>query len=820
MKKDCLFLLILSLFANAQQTPTLRLIQDNFFNQLELYPQEKIHLHTDRTIYVPGEKIWFKAYVVDAWSHQFPTHSRYVYVELINSSDSLVHRVMVSPDENELFHGNIFLSSLIPEGDYTLRAYTRYMENLGDDYFFKKNVRIGSLRTSARVTPANPEPEIRNTQDYDVSFYPEGGYLTEGVLSRVAFKALNQQGASEIITGNIIDNENVTVVADVRTVFAGMGSFTFVPDPTKTYDLVCKSQSGQEKRFRLPVARKTCSINTLFRNDRHFIAVKKSPGIQDEPLYLLVHHKGEVLYFDLWDHQKEYIPLTTEQLPFGVVQVILFDSRMNPVSERLIFNKKNDQATLSLTFDKPVYQIRDKVASEIFLADKDGNTLGGHVSIAVTDNNDIAIDSFNTITASLLLTSELKGYIECPGYYLQDHQGAIIALDHLMMTHGWRRYAVSDAVKGSYSRPGSGFELTKEITGTVKSGLLNRPVSNSEVTVFSMDHIPLQTVTDTAGVFRLELHYPDSALLFVQARNQRGSDRVELTINNEVFPALIHAPVSLSLLPAVSEKENERPEVITGFLNKAEQRVRYTEDMMLVNLDEITVTAQRIDKRDELRLRIPINASSDLTVYREDIESKKQGASRITDLLINLPGIRVSNSTNPDAVQIFILPQTKTFGEAEVPALILIDGIEILTTSVNALLAVQDVESIDVFKSTGASMFGTRGMFGAINITTRKWNPNDNATDYRSNSTTVAPLGFQKPVEFYAPKYDTPEAKNFRIPDFRTTIFWKPDQLISDYGIASFDFYTADFPSTYSILIEGISEEGTIIRHVETIEVR
>jgi uncharacterized protein YfaS (alpha-2-macroglobulin family) len=150
MKKACLFLIISSLFANAQQTPTLRLIQDNFFNQLELYPQEKIHLHTDRTAYVPGEKIWFKAYPVDARSHLFPTHSRYVYVELINSADSLIHRVMVSPDENELFHGNIFLSDIIPEGDYTLRAYTRYMENLGDDYFFQKNIRIREINGGNR----------------------------------------------------------------------------------------------------------------------------------------------------------------------------------------------------------------------------------------------------------------------------------------------------------------------------------------------------------------------------------------------------------------------------------------------------------------------------------------------------------------------------------------------------------------------------------------------------------------------------------------------------------------------------------------------
>ena len=130
-------------FVSAQNL-TFEAVQDSLLKQLSVFPQEKIHVHTDRTMYVPGEKIWFKAYVVDAFSHLSPTYSQYVYVELINASDSLVHRVMVSGDENGLFHGYFMLPN-IAEGDYTLRAYTRYLDNLGDDYFFKKNIRIGSI---------------------------------------------------------------------------------------------------------------------------------------------------------------------------------------------------------------------------------------------------------------------------------------------------------------------------------------------------------------------------------------------------------------------------------------------------------------------------------------------------------------------------------------------------------------------------------------------------------------------------------------------------------------------------------------------------
>jgi len=76
------------------------------------------------------------------------------------------------------------------------------------------------------------------------------------------------------------------------------------------------------------------------------------------------------------------------------------------------------------------------------------------------------------------------------------------------------------------------------------------------------------------------------------------------------------------------------------------------------------------------------------------------------------------------------------------------------------------------------------------------------------------------PVEFYAPKYDTPESINLTNPDYRTTIYWKPDVIVNDDGKALFEFYTSDFPTTYSVVIEGLSNDGKIIRQVETIEIR
>jgi hypothetical protein len=129
-------------------------------------------------------------------------------------------------------------------------------------------------------------------------------------------------------------------------------------------------------------------------------------------------------------------------------------------------------------------------------------------------------------------------------------------------------------------------------------------------------------------------------------------------------------------------------------------------------------------------------------------------------------------------------------------------------------LLVGDIESIDIFKS--GHQFGMIGAGGVISITTRSgW---DVKTE-RFNHAAHTPLGYQQPVEFYSPKYETLVQKQSPIPDYRTTIFWKPDVVISEEGEASFEFYTSDFQTTYSVVIEGITEDGRIVRQVEKIQV-
>jgi len=806
------------------------IISQHFIQQLSVFPQEKIHLHTDRDYYVPGEKIWFKAYVTDAATHQHSTQSRYVYVELISPVDTLISRVMIRP-ENDMYYGHIFLSELIPEGNYTLRACTRYMENLGDD-FFKKNIRIGTLTSTNMSLTSQSSQSVQNrgnrgssenrgnrnlTDDFDVTFFPEGGNLVEGIWNKVAFKALNRNGYPEPISGVIVDESGVEIKS-IQTFHAGMGIFVCSPERGKRYYLKCRNGNGLEKQFMLPLpALHAYTLTASQQNKRILVGLRKSTDTSYTPCYLFAHCRGTVLYFDLWNQKNDAVVFSEEELPSGIIQFLLFDEQMNPLSERLVFNKNytHDVATVEFQTDKTSYEKREKVIATLSEVPSLSPSLSGRAgvglssfSIAITDDADIAVDSTTTILSSLLLSSELKGYIDNPAWYLQDNIQSTIALDYLMMTHGWRRYNVPEVVKGNPETPKIPFQASQQLSGKVR-GLLLRPVADSEVLIVTEEGEYGLMTTDEKGAFVFhDFEYPDSSAFMIRALSRRGSSNVELVVDEESFPTLIHAPfVETDDYPSMNETDNHPSLRTNAFIEKAEQRSKYDEDMRVIHLSEIEITAPRIERKPEPRLEFWANNSSDYTIRREEIE--RMHFINVADYLYSIPGIQVFKDPM-DYHKRYV-----KFVGTTVPPLIIVDGISGM--DINDV-SESEVESIDVFKFVSASAFGTRGAGGVISITTRKGGEVREIETF--NQTVFTPLGYQKPVEFYSPKYETLESKHLTIPDLRTTIFWKPDIVISDeQEETSFEFYTSDFPTTYSVVIEGLTTDGKIVRQVEKIRV-
>jgi len=174
-----LFVLVISILITYAQDP------EEWAISKKSIIYEKIYLHTDRHLYAPGDYIWFKAYLVRGLTHKPMPGYKNIYVQMI-SDDGKVFNERIILTQDGVGFGDIFLSDTIPEGYYTLRAFTRYLENFDEESYFHKRIYVSGSNNSApfRKDTAGVVPEI------EVTFLPESGNLVMNAINYVAFKCL------------------------------------------------------------------------------------------------------------------------------------------------------------------------------------------------------------------------------------------------------------------------------------------------------------------------------------------------------------------------------------------------------------------------------------------------------------------------------------------------------------------------------------------------------------------------------------------------------------------------------------------------------
>lgn len=123
----------------------------NRLPKLEKFSQEKVYLHFDKPYYSAGERMWFHAFVLDADNLTHDDSDSPLYVELIDAKDSVVNMQKIQPIGGN-YSGSFRLDELIPEGVYTVRAYTNWMRNTDSRYFFHRQFRIGNALSSELTT--------------------------------------------------------------------------------------------------------------------------------------------------------------------------------------------------------------------------------------------------------------------------------------------------------------------------------------------------------------------------------------------------------------------------------------------------------------------------------------------------------------------------------------------------------------------------------------------------------------------------------------------------------------------------------------------
>ncbi len=134
-------------------------------NQRQLYFEE-LYIHTDKSIYTPGEDLWFKAYILNEEFHTPSNLSKLLYVNLVDFNGK-----SIISDKFQIYqgyaNGDLQIPDTLRKGAYKIVAYTEQMIHYSPSFWFNSEIII------------NPTP----VNLWELNFYPDLDKLSENILT-------------------------------------------------------------------------------------------------------------------------------------------------------------------------------------------------------------------------------------------------------------------------------------------------------------------------------------------------------------------------------------------------------------------------------------------------------------------------------------------------------------------------------------------------------------------------------------------------------------------------------------------------------------
>jgi hypothetical protein len=790
MKKFFHLFFVICIYAgvSAQETSPLP-------EQLGLYAvntlQEKVFLHLDKSSYIAGEILWFKAYNVDASLNKLFNLNKVAYLEVINNKNIPVLQTKIELKEG-LGNGSVNLPASMPSGLYTVRSYTNWMKNFPADYFFEKPiVVINALKIpdSSLNSPSNREATLR--------FFPEGGQLVAGIKSKVAFRMAGMDDRGLDCSGFILSESNDTIVSFQSLKF-GIGSFEFTPSPGSAYKAIARSNDGSNVITQdLPaVQEKGYVLNIKHPGPEQILVNVQARGTveQQGSLSMLVHARQMPKMFSTTEMKNGTagFNINTSQLPDGISHITIFRNGI-PVCERLYCKKPSNQMRVVITTDAKEYGERNRVALNVIVeSENKPQVINSSVSVFRADSlQDAGIDDFQTY---LLLTGDLRGRIDSANYYFSSAGDAVIeALDNLMLTHGWSRFKWEEVssnqgtalryvheqaghiISGKITDAGSGVpqnDMLVYLSTPSRNVRLTGSVSNSKgefrfVTreFYGHNEIIVQAPSKNAASYRIDVNTPFS-------EKQVTGKLPFFHLSPSIEQSLQSASIGMQVQHLFYEKENRK--------------------FLLPGMD----TAAFYGTPDNTYL---LDDYTRFTTIEEILREY-------------VPQVNVRKQNGKFRLQMYDT-ENKTLN---FDPLILLDGVPMFDVDRFMTMDPLKLSKLDVIPNPyflGAIRADGIASFISYNGDMAEFEPDPGALviDYE---------GLQLHREFYSPDYSTPELLNSRLPDFRNVLFWQPDLNTDEKGKGFATFYTSNQPGKYRVVIHGITKDGKAVTGVSSFIVK
>ena len=812
---------------------------DNIHQFNSIYPQEKVYLQFDNTSYYSGETIWFKAFVVNATTFNH-AQSKVLYVDLISPDGTLLkqQKLMIEDGQADgsfpLMDGSTAQAREkrgvlgYPSGFYEVRAYTNYMQNFSEEAIFSRVFAIyDKPKKDGNYYGENPtiniqksdnfelRPKTENLRNVNCAFYPEGGHLIIGKPCRVAFKVTDDTGFGVDATGVLESNGST-----FSTVHDGMGWFIFTPQERRNQVQI--TVDGKSHTFSLPQPENTgcvlsvnpCGMDSIELN------IDCTPDISGTTLGMTMTCRGELVKF--FTVEADCAPIeniiSMKGIPEGVCRINIFDKNGKIFATRSVYHRRSDfmPPVLSVSPDRQHYTSFQKINFQFLLQDGQGNPLRDRFCLSVRDIRGQGNKLADDLRTSMLLSSDLKGFIENPSWYFdsevpeRDH-----ALDLLMLVQGWERYdwmTMTGQKDFSYLHR---IEESLTVNGWIKNSSAKKSLEDIKVLALLAIQTPDERIskkytciTDTSGFFGFNLnqHFYGKATFAIHAKARRkhliGPD-ARIIFERSITPAIRafqpqellfsnHHQITTST-DNIAQKpiDDGLPTVINVNTGILLQEVDILKKRMYI--DYFTFTAYDVNKDAEIELDKG-DYTTDLIGYLQEKGYHISSSGEKIDYINQYqPFFFVHDTKNiyrdPSLLDIKYINSILVFDHPMYVA-------EILKQDPLLSKAMQFIPGEVLFR---------RQLLVDIKLKEGSEIPTKEEI-YDINKRVTSVDGYSIPYSFYSPEY--PNGPVVGEVDYRRTLYWNPNVITDKDGKAQVEFYNNSITTHFNISAAGMTASG------------
>jgi hypothetical protein len=788
------------------------------------YPEEKIYVQTDKPVYLSSQTIWFKMYCTAYGGPS--TLSKVAYLQLVDHLGNVVVCKKMAINQG-VAQGDIQLPDSLPSNAYQLRGFTAWMLNFEESGLLHKNVFVCNY--SAPPGTGQPVRKAEAIKHYHLQFFPEGGDPVEGLNSNIAFKATDEFGMPAQVQGTVVDETGASM-AHLITRHDGMGVFDLRPSGEHQYTGIVHFPDNSVQEIPLPGAKPFGVVLKITEQSTDNITLRVTYREQQKGQYQHLslasfQNNGKVVVYPIeLDPGINLFSIHKKDFSSGILRLTLFDDRAVPLAERILFLDNNDRINAQLVNDTLSFEPKAKSAFTLNISDAFLELDHINLSVSVTDADRIQEDSLSeNIVSSLLLSSELKGYIYNPGYYVRNtNEQTQQGLDLVMLTNGWRHFTWKQILDSEVVVLPYAVEKSLFVAGQIidynkyKSKIqpeLKLIIRNQDNSQFMGQATP-----DSNGKFLLnDYNANGQSMIYFESVTKDNRDK---NLRVRFFTSPVD---SLEKVPVLEVPPSESGDDFSARLG-SEEETQIQNAHKFTSLKSVLVRGY-VPNKTEMVARRYVSPEFQTAYYHDAdlVNTFYPNSLRLFDFIRGrFAGLWVDGTEDNPKFYLRAPVATELHGpsfnkvnqgdepDAQTTSIPYFYINEIRSSFENAKdIPLSDIALIRYIPPPAPMAPMNGGFLGVVCVYLKKWDENMVHKGIDQTYGHAVFHGFSIAREFAEPDYSRKDSL-YMLSDYRTTLYWNPNLVADKQGKIHFSFFNSDHAKAYRIVVEGMDNRGRL----------